>query len=188
MRAGDIGRSDRYKGTEYMQYRHIELYIDGDAPIFAQLRARIAVEFAEGQEYVANEETVHHLRPVRDSSSCHICPIALLLAHALRHSLVTDHMFIQNVLEHAIRRSDRKVVWLFPNPPVLAAFDQRAARYVHIDKPAAIHQTRQTIRMMALVAGMVDRAYTHALRSGAGRDLAHIDQSAFGRCQRQAGA
>jgi hypothetical protein len=48
--------------AEYMQYRHtIVLYIDGDQPTLANLRAIIAVEFAKGHKIADNEETQHHL-------------------------------------------------------------------------------------------------------------------------------
>jgi hypothetical protein len=62
--------------AEYMQYRHIVLYIDGDQLTLANLRAIITLEFAKGHKIANNKETEHHLSLLRDPHNSHICPIA----------------------------------------------------------------------------------------------------------------
>lgn len=175
-RTGDVGRSRQYTGTEYMQYRHIELTIDGE-PEFGNLRARITIEFAKGLKDRMNQETVHFLRPLNESHDNHVCPIALLLVHSLRHSMVAGTT-LQEVLNLAFQRQDRRIVWLFPQRPVLPAFANSPLR-CELDKPASPGQMLISIRKMGLVAGMLDRAYGHALRHGAARDLAHLPTGSF---------
>lgn len=171
-RPGDVAQSRLYKGTEYMQYRHVELYIEGDEPVFCNMRARITIEFEKGHKTAMNEETTRYFRPLNDPSNTHMCPIALLLIHCLRHSLVSGTS-LQDVLDLAWKRADRTVVWLSPDRPILTAFAMSPLR-CELDKAAGVDQLRQTIKEMGIVAGMLDCAYSHALRLGSARDVAHL--------------
>jgi hypothetical protein len=51
------GQPVGYKGAEYMQYRHIVLYIDGDQATLANLRAIITVGFTKDHKIAHNEGT-----------------------------------------------------------------------------------------------------------------------------------
>ncbi|KAI7239636.1 hypothetical protein KC330_g1825 [Hortaea werneckii] len=172
VRTGDVGQSRLYSGTEYMQFRHIELSIEGNEAIFANIRASVTIEFAKGLKDELNNDPVRYLRPLNEAHNSHVCPIALLLVHSLRHSLVAGTS-LQEVLDNAFRRPDRTVVWLFPDRPVLPAFALAPLR-CDLDKPARPDQMLHTIREMGLVSGMLDRAYGHALRHGSARDTAHL--------------
>lgn len=91
---------------------------------------------------------------------------------------------LQDILNRTASRADRTVVWLFPERPVLAAFTTQGPLRCDLDKPATPSQLLQTIKEMGLVTGMLDRAYTHALRLGAARDIAHAPTIAqHGCCQ-----
>jgi len=177
VRSGDLARSYGYRGDEYLQYRHIELYLDSPEPLFTNLRAKITVEFAKGHKSTRNVEQIYYLSPLVENHQRHVCPITFLLVHALRHSLV-EGATLEDILQTAAQRSDRTVRWLFPNRPVLVAFTSRPLRCV-LDQPASYTQLWWTIREMGLIAGMLDRCYAHALRKGAARDLAHLPGSAF---------
>lgn len=48
-----------------------------------------------------------------------------------------------------------------------------------LDQPARPDQLLLSIRQMALIAGTVDLVYTHALRHGAARDVAHLRMGAI---------
>lgn len=169
-RAGDVARSHGYTGQEYLQFRHIELTVEGDAPDLANLAATITLEFVKGSKDVRNDERRLHLRPLNDTRAFHVCPIALLLVHSLRHSLV-DGSTLEEVLSRAFRRPDRRVVWLFPNRPVLTCFLRPTSR-CDLDRPARADQINQTVQELGLVSGMLTRTSSHALRRGAARDIA----------------
>lgn len=174
-RSGDVGQSQMYKGDEYLQFSHIQLDVKGDEPVFANLEMHITLKYTKGFKNARNEDTDAYLRPLNDVHNSHMCPIALLLVHCLRHGLVAGTT-LQDVLDRAVRRSDRTVEWLYPDRPVLTAFAIGPLR-CDLDKAARPAQMCDSIRDMALAAGMVDRAYTHALRCGAARDVAHLPAS-----------
>ncbi|KAI4188506.1 MAG: hypothetical protein L6R41_002106 [Letrouitia leprolyta] len=98
-RTGDVALSYEHKGKPYyLQYRHVELSIEGGEPIFANVRARITLEFEKGHKEELNQETLRHLRPLAGAHNSHMCPIAWILVHCLRHSLVAGKT-LQEVLD-----------------------------------------------------------------------------------------
>ena len=106
-RTGDVALSGKYKGTTYyMQYRHIELFVEGDEPIYSNIRARVTLEYEKGHKQELNYETIRHFRPVEGSHNSHMCPIAWLLVHSLRHSLIAGYVFPESQTTFT-RRSQR---------------------------------------------------------------------------------
>ncbi|KAI6788227.1 hypothetical protein KC361_g9166 [Hortaea werneckii] len=178
-RSGDVSRSHRYTGQQFLQYRHINLHLVGSQPILANLRATITLEFCKNHKLADNEETQYYFSPLGKVEHNHMCPIAWLLVHALRHSLVADAS-LQDVLNRAFARTDRQVEWLYPSRPVLASIDQRSEAMIHIDldKPAGAQQLLRSTKEMGVLAGMLDRAYTHAIRLGHARDIAQLPTNA----------
>lgn len=73
----------------------------------------------------------------------HVCPLALLMIHALCHGLVRGTTLDQ-ILEQTALAANQKIKWLFPLRPVLTAFSampsQRDHIQVELDKPAGIAQ------------------------------------------------
>ena len=94
----------------------------------------------------------------------HVCPIALLLVYTLRHGLVVGST-IDEVLHIAVTRPDRKVQWVSPKYPVLAAFNIGGASGINITKPAITDQIRQTLNPLGVVSNILCRIHPHALRS-----------------------
>ncbi|KAK3617227.1 hypothetical protein LTR56_025441 [Elasticomyces elasticus] len=181
-RSGDIARTIGYKGTEYMKFRDIDLRLDitktGDPNVtLADIRATVTIPYAKGYKNRPGESAVKYLNPLLDPESQHVCPIALLLAHSLRNGLIAGGKTLQQVLNHAARRLDHKVVWTFPDRPVLPLF-VTATHRLDLDRPATPKQTLDTMKQLGLVSGMLDRIYTHALRAGSARDLMHVPRSA----------
>jgi hypothetical protein len=171
-RCGDVARTLLYKGAEYMQYRHVELMVTGDREArIENLKAHITVEFSKGLKDCPNMNLEYELHPLNDPKQYYMCPILLLLVHALRHGLVYGTT-IQEVLDHAIGSVDSKVVWLFPERPILASFGKR--RRIELDTPAPSQQTNDTMKRMGLVANVLTRVSTRALRRGTARDVAHL--------------
>ncbi|KAK5721898.1 hypothetical protein LTR15_006491 [Elasticomyces elasticus] len=181
-RSGDIARTIGYKGTEYMKFRDIDLKLDitttGDPNVtLADIRATVTIPYAKGYKNRPGESAVKYLNPLLDPESQHVCPIALLLAHSLRNGLIAGGKTLQQVLHHAARRLDHKVVWTFPDRPVLPLF-LTATHRLDLDRPATPKQTLDTMKQLGLVSGILDRIYTHALRAGSARDLMHVPKSA----------
>lgn len=175
--SGDVCRSGGYTGGQYMQYRHVELHIDSDEPTFANLRAIVTLEFKKGHKTDENVERIRHLSAL--GSSSHIDPIAWILVHALCHGLVVGTT-LQDMLDRAFAREDRKVEWLHPNCPVLACFTQKSGPglRVDIDQPANPQQLLNSIKQMGTAAQMLGRVYTHALHLGHRRDTALLPADA----------
>ncbi|KAK3625938.1 hypothetical protein LTR56_020153 [Elasticomyces elasticus] len=181
-RAGDVTRTVGYKGTEYMKFRDIDLTLDisktGDPNVtLADVQATVTISHAKGFKNKPGESTVKYLKPLLDPEFYHVCPIALLLAHSLRNGLVAGGTTLQEVLNHAAHQIDHKIVWTFPERPVLSRFINATHR-LDLDQPATPKQTLDTMKQLGLVSGMLNRIYTHALRYGAARDLVHVPKSA----------
>ncbi|KAF2172029.1 hypothetical protein M409DRAFT_50624 [Zasmidium cellare ATCC 36951] len=182
-RAGDVAISRGYDGNEYLQYQHIELFLeenDQSSPTqpakLDDVRAVITLQYTKGMKNRAENSPVKFLSPLLDPSCYHVCPITLLLIHALRHGMFEGGQFrsIQQVLDHAAQRPDRKIAWKYPTRPLLPMFLNGPLR-CNLDMPAPTNQLLTTIKSMGQVSGMLDRAYTHGLRLGASRDLAHFE-------------
>lgn len=177
VRAGDLARSRFYAGQEYLQYRHLHLYLDGNEPRFENLRLEITLEYIKGHKDIDKDEKLAYLEPLNDVSNSHVCPVSWLLVHVLRHDLVAGRD-LQDVLDRAAARDDLTVEFLYPDRPVLTLFGT-APLHCMLDMPARPDQLLHSIRRMGLVGGMLGRAYTHALRLGGARDVAHLPSSVF---------
>ena len=179
-RAGDVALACGYT-EEFMQWRHVDLVLEGE-PRLANLQATVTIQYGKGHKRQHDTETHRYLTPLTDPNSSHMCPIALLLIHSLRHSLVAGGTTLQNVLDHAFARPDRKIVWLFPKRPILAAISNiDGPQRCLLDKPASSDQLSATIREMGDTAGMLDRVHPHALRLGAARDISQLGpEASFG--------
>jgi len=170
-RSGDVTRTAQYRGSEYLQWRHIEMYCHGEAK-FENLTVTITLEFEKGSKDTRNKETLRYLRPLEDFDSLHVCPTALLVIHALRHGLVHGST-LQEVLNHAAASPSRRVIWTSPDLPVLTQIARKPSR-CDLTRPAPSQQLYETIKQMGLISSILTRTYMHAVRLGAARDIAHL--------------
>ncbi|KAK7707157.1 hypothetical protein SLS64_007367 [Diaporthe eres] len=178
-RSGDVGRSQGYEGAEHLHYQHIEMFLEleaGEQPQFKHLRAVITLDYTKGHKDKDNESVVKYLRPLDDVQSIHVCPIALLLVHALRNGLVHGTT-LQEVLSHTAARPDLHVEWTHPTRPVLTAIGRKPSR-CDLDVVTTPRRVLDTIKQMGLLSGMLSRVYAHSLRLGALRDYAHLPKTA----------
>ena len=181
-RSGDVGRSLGYTGTEYLKYEDITLYLEAEAgaePRFQDLRAEVTLHYTKNHKAERDAFVVKYLRPLDDTESCHVCPITLLIVHALRHGLVHGST-VEQLLQHNAARPDLRVEWIYPHRPVLTTYVREPFLHCNLDEPASAAQPRRSIKEMGLVAGMLSRCYAHALRLGAIRDYAHLPKEAVG--------
>lgn len=104
-----------------------------------------------------------------------VCPVKLLIIHALRIGAVDSTTF-HELRTKAIARADKTVQWVTPDNPVIPAIT--ASRIcLDLKKPAGVQQTIRTISAMSIKAKCTVQLRTHDLRHGTARDLAHLDQS-----------
>ncbi len=172
-RPGEVSRSKMYKGEEYLKWGDIDLYCDGE-PIYSNLRAAVTLRWEKSFKDRINEDSIKYLRPLTDDLQCHhMCPIALLLTHALRHGLVVGSN-LSEVLLNCSTTFGHRVSWTRPELPVTGLFT--TGQY-DPTSPASTEQLNKTIKEMAIISNILDRVYSHALRSGSVRDIAHLPSS-----------
>ena len=179
-RAGDVARSNLYTSGEYPQYCHIRLMLTGHGTAaWGNLEACVTLKHAKSMKDIRNQELVCYLDPLDDPRHQHACPVALILALALRHGLVRGTT-IQEVLDHAAQVANRTVEWLFPNHPVISASATEGTIGCRLDKPAQINQVLQSTQMMGVAASILTQVHPHALRLGAAKDVAHLSSATSG--------
>lgn len=102
-RAGYVTWARLHTGSEYIQYRHIRLTLNGNgAATWESLEACVTLKYAKGIKHVQNKELEYYLNSLNDPKHQHTCPITLILIHALRHGLVRGTT-IQEVLDKIAR-------------------------------------------------------------------------------------
>ena len=102
-----------------------------------------------------------------------VCPIKLLIIHALRIGAVSSTTF-EGLRTKAITRADKTIQWITPNNPVIPAIVSR--RILDLKEPAGVQQTLKTISAMSVKAKCTVHLRAHDLRHGTARDLAHLDR------------
>lgn len=105
-----------------------------------------------------------------------ICPIKLLIIHALRTGAVNGTTWKQ-LRANTIVRADKTIQWATPENPVIPAMNIGRSSFLQLDKPASTAQALATLHAMSIKAKCTERLRVHDLRYGSARDLAHIRQS-----------
>ncbi len=177
-RAGDVARSEQWKGNEYLQWQHIELVLDHNdrEPSFLDFRAHITLDSTKGFKDTRNHSVEKYMRPLEDEKYRHVHPVTWLLIHGLRHGLVRGTS-IEQVLSDAAARNDRKVIWIHPEWPVCAAFSRREGSQIHLDQPSYSAQLLKSIKRMVLLSNMLTPVYMHDTRYGHAQGVAHLPVS-----------
>ena len=135
------------------------------------------IRYEKGSKILTNENRDVHMQPLDDPKYNVVCPIALLVALALRHMLV-EGSTATDIFTRACARTDRRIIWKFPYLPVCPAFcgaeDHGSARCL-LDKAAVTSQALDLLKQMGLVSNLLSRVHVHALREGHARDVAHLE-------------
>lgn len=119
-----------------------------------------------------NVDEIRFIDPLEKPEQSVICPIKLILIHALRHGYVHGTT-IQQVLDHAAARSDRIIQWTKPDNPVLCQM-VRTGAFLNLEQPANIKLINVSVKIMGLLAGVIGRITARSIRNGAARDNAHL--------------
>ena len=171
-RAGDIARSAGYEESTVLKYHNIVLELDQEAaPKIKNLHAVVTLEYVKGAKDVANRKTKKYFSALHRADQLPSCPIHLLIVHALRHDLVVGGPTLQG-LERQLEQTGR-VEWRYPQRPVLCGFGG-ANQTLTLDTPADVSSITDTLKHMGRVSGLLSDVYSHAIRYGAARDIAHL--------------
>ncbi|TAQ88753.1 hypothetical protein B7494_g2950 [Chlorociboria aeruginascens] len=178
MRAGDVTQSRGYKKSEYLKYKDIKLQIVGNRePKLENIKASITLEYVKCKKDLMNDDHTFYLRPLEDANESHMCIISLILTHAFRHNLVRGTT-MQEVLNNAIEAPNSEIVWLYPDRPIITAFERIGYTKIDLEKTAHPDQLLRTIKEMGIISNIISPVTTHALRFGAAQDTAHLTRNA----------
>lgn len=102
-----------------------------------------------------------------------VCPIKLLLIHALRLGRVQGKS-IDEVLSKALYiRLDKQIVWTDGQAPIFCAITSSGAGLL-VDKPASNQQAKHFVAQAVQLCGVLGSIITHDIRRGYARDTAQI--------------
>jgi hypothetical protein len=112
------------------------------------------------------------LKCLPDTKNNVICPVKLLLIHALRHGYVNGKS-VDEVLSNAYMRRDRQIIWTNGQAPVFCAMSSSGA-FLLLGNPASNQQARKIVVQAGLLCGILGSIVAHDIRRGAARDTAQI--------------
>jgi integrase len=101
-----------------------------------------------------------------------VCPIKLLLIHALRLGRVQGKS-IDEVLSKARIRPNKQIVWTDDQAPIFYAITSSGAGLL-VDKPASNQQAKHFVAQAGQLCGVLGSIITHDIRRGSARDTAQI--------------
>jgi hypothetical protein len=81
-----------------------------------------------------------------------------------------------DLIDTAMRRPSRRVVWAKPNAPVFFAWMK--SQHLDFERPAGIDQQRRFLCDAADLVGMTQVPITHDIRRGAASDIFHLQTDA----------
>ncbi|KAI9821003.1 MAG: hypothetical protein M1826_000782 [Phylliscum demangeonii] len=165
-RSGEVARSAGYTGEEFLAWEDVELSWDGDfaEPNVDRLVARVTLRFEQGRKKAPNVDRVAIVEPFQSAELHAICPIKLLLVHALRHGAVRGANSLDEVWAAAKQRQDRCVVWARPSEPVMPSISVQRQAFLDFGKPAGVQQIINSVQKMASSAGVLTALVAHDVR------------------------
>lgn len=111
-------------------------------------------------------------KSLQDPSHNVMCPVKLLLIHALRTGAF-EQTDIKPLVDCVMARESKRVIRKHPKCPVLAKFSNKGASLM-LDEPATNHHIIGVVHAVAKTAGFLRYIHPHDLRRGAARDLARL--------------
>ncbi|KAF7854487.1 uncharacterized protein EAF02_011662 [Botrytis sinoallii] len=166
---------------EYIRYRDIEITIPSATlgPVqWEDLEVKFTLRFTKFKRDTPRENDMIYLAPLDNDEVNHVCPLALLISHCLRHGLVqpVGAKSLQDVLDHAVSSGICTIQWVYPDYPVMVSL---AHSRMLLNVTASRSQLSQTVKLVGIMSGVVGNLTGHSLRSGAARDVSHLPGTAF---------
>ncbi|TAQ89982.1 hypothetical protein B7494_g1722 [Chlorociboria aeruginascens] len=175
-RAGDVVRSHLYEDMECCLFRDLTLSFRGGDDI-EHLSMNVCLRFVKGFKALPNEDRNLRLDILAYPAHNSVCPVKLLIIHALRIGAVDSTTF-HELRTKAIARADKTVQWCTPENPVIPAITPSRI-FLDLKRPAGVQQTIKTINAMSIKAKCTVQLRTHDLRHGTARDLAHLNHGSI---------
>ncbi|WAO84110.1 C2H2-type domain-containing protein [Fusarium falciforme] len=155
-----------------------------DPPVSRNLfRATIDLIFVKGS---TNNPGLAHSVEVEEfddpSLNC-LHPMKLLLCHALRTGAVRETSWAE-LRQAARERPSNRVIWAYPNRPVICAIAGDSK--LTLDRPSPVASAQATLTQAAQLIGIAAKVKTHDIRRGAARQSAHLENSISGSTIEQA--
>lgn len=175
-----MARSSQYKGTEYLQWKHIDLRLKGPPGPDGSRRwiAKITLAYQKGWKDDQSWNDAFELESAIDPNHLVACPVHWLLILALRTGAVAQRE-IEELEQAAERNLSRSLVWITPERPVLCEFAQQGCKLI-LERPATNAQLLKSLRSACDLAAMISIPVTHDLRRGAAADIAHLPKGLRG--------
>ncbi|RTE70581.1 hypothetical protein BHE90_015012 [Fusarium euwallaceae] len=182
-RAGEIRRSHQYQGLECLRWEHIYIVLDtsNNKNLF---RATIDLVFVKGSTNNPGRARSVEVEEFDDPSLNCLCPIKLLLCHALRTGAVYETSWAE-LRQAARERPSKGIIWAYPERPVICAIAGNSDKLV-LDRPSPVASAQATLTQAAQLIGIVAKVKTHDIRRGAARQSAHLEHSIAGSAIEQA--
>ncbi|KAK7897406.1 hypothetical protein LTR67_005295 [Exophiala xenobiotica] len=182
-RNGDLALSSGWHGEQYLKWKDIELSVDKDAQGVQDIKAKFTLRFTKGMKESHNDDKILFLKPTPGATDSCICPIKLLLAHALRNGLCHGTT-IGAVIASGLARDDNIIPWKHPDYPVLCAIQDGTA--LRLSHRALATQIRDSVKLMGNICGIFG-VKARDLRRGSARDVAYLPRTLSGAAKGETG-
>ncbi|TPX13777.1 uncharacterized protein E0L32_005721 [Thyridium curvatum] len=171
-RSGDIARTNRYKGKQYLSWQDITIRVWPKDP--QRLCATISLNYTKGNKHNPDVQLRSEFIEFSDPSTNVLCPIKLLLIYALRTGAVDATSWI-NLRRDLSSRRIQKLPWKYPHRPVICASIRPGQ--LDLDEPAGSGMMIKHIRLAAEAAGILKAVIPHDLRRGAAYEATLLKKS-----------
>ncbi|ATZ50664.1 hypothetical protein BCIN_06g01570 [Botrytis cinerea B05.10] len=180
-RVGDLARSTLSYTLEYARWQDVEIAIPTDSPGtigWKDFEAQFTLRYTKFKRDTPRNNDIVYLSPLDDEDTNHICPLTLMILHAMRHGLVmpVGATSLQEVIDYAAASESRAIEWVQPTYPLMASL---AHSRLCLEVPAQANQITQTVKLMGIMTGIIGTITGHSLRTGAARDVAHLPSKVF---------
>ncbi|KAM0440829.1 hypothetical protein ACHAPT_000130 [Fusarium lateritium] len=176
-RAGDIRRSALYEGVECLRWEHIHMILDpSDGKNL--FRSTIELVFVKGFWNNPKSARAIEIEEFDDPSLNCLCPLKLLLCHALRTGAVHETSWAE-LRQASKERPNKRVIWAHPKRPVICAIAGNSKKLL-LDKPSPVGAGLAVLRQAAQLTGLLAKVRTHDIRRGAARQSAHLQNAIAG--------
>ncbi|KAG8675064.1 hypothetical protein FPOAC2_01107 [Fusarium poae] len=168
-RAGEIRRSHQYESLECLLWEHITIRPGTTANV---CRAIIDLQHTKCIPGGTSEEA----KQFSSRSRNRLCPIKLLLCHALRTEAVEENSW-EELRQVSKERPRKQVLWTYIKRPVICALSNSSQEVLKLGEPSNTSSAILVFNEDAKCVGLLTNLIPHDIRRGTARELAHLRDS-----------
>jgi hypothetical protein len=105
-----------------------------------------------------------------------LCPIKLLLCHALRTEAVEENSW-EELRQVSKERPRKQVLWTYIKRPVICALSNSSQEVLKLGEPSNTSSAILVFNEDAKCVGLLTNLIPHDIRRGTARELAHLRDS-----------